>query len=315
MSLATTELFIPYQRESTENEQSRLLDRPGQDTKVTAGFAQVEGGGIVHYAYEEPLEFYTDPTAAVIVHGFIGVESSYRKLRHNIAQSGKPAVTTTPVRHLPLKATLSPNYLLKPRALSAQATRAVISDVQRKQEAEKIDLVVHSMGGMTGTEVASEHPEDVRSITYLASIGLEENTLFSLTRSVPAFIVQEILPDLLPGYKEHDLASALEALGMAPEVIRYIWTNLYQTGAECTGLSRDIRPAMVNLGKAGIKIAILNFASDKLTRNKTTKAKVGPHVDYCETHPREDLAHLAPYHQPQVVSDSVVSIIDKITRT
>lgn len=304
MTLATKE-FIPFPRESGEYDPSSLPASPKQDTEITRGRAQT-GCGPVDYTYERPLEMVTDEVPLLIEHGYIGIETGYRKLRGQIAQSGKPAVTLTPARVPSLGAALDPDYFLHPGALASRAAYGVLSDVQERYDHDVFDLAGHSMAGWTISALAKRHPGKIRSATYVASVGLEDHSTLSLARRLPDFAFHEVLPNLSALAGEHDPAVILEFL-------HYIWRNPYRTAVEGVGLSNcDNRPTIVEIGNAGVKTAILNFANDRLICNKTTQAEMEDKVDHCETHPDESLGHLAPNLQPEIVATRLTHIINKI---
>lgn len=305
MSVVTSEL-IPYSLEGEENLPLPPLSISGQDTESISGVATIAGGKVV-YTYEYPREVVTDEVPLLIVPGYFGIEAGYRKLRNNVAQSGKPAITIRPVRSQSLLATFHPDYFLHPGALASQATYGVLSDVQWLYDHDTFDLVGHSLGGWTVGALATLHPGKVRSATFVASAGMEDNSTISMVKRLPGFMRHEVIPNLPKLLEDHDPATAFQFL-------HYLWRNPYQTCIEGVGASNcDIRPTVVQLGEAGIKTAILNFASDHLTCNKTTQNEMEGHVDFCETHPKVDLGHLAINLEPEVVGQRVREIVQKIT--
>ena len=279
---------------------------PGQDTEVIHGRTET-AGGTVDYTYERPLEMITDEVPLFIIPGYLGVESGYRELRERIAQEGKPAVTLKPLRVPSLSAALHPDYLLHPGALASRAAYGVLSDVQERYNHDVFDLAGHSLGGWTVSALAKRHSKKIRSATFVASAGLEDHSTWSLTRRIPTFVLYEVLPNL--SAMTGDLNPAV-----VREFLHYIWRNPYRTGIEGLGVSNcDNRPTIIEIGNAGVKTAILNFASDHLICNKTTQNEMEDKVDHCETHPRQDLGHLAPNLEPEAVATRLMEIIQKIT--
>lgn len=269
------------------------------------GYAEVAGAR-VNYTYENPLES-TDDVPALIVPGYVGIKPAYDRFRSEIVQTGKPAITLRPVRSQALSAALHPNYLLHPTGLPSRMAYGVLSDIQQRHGIDRFDAVGHSMGGLVVSLVAQRHPDKIRSASFVASAGLEDHSLAVMSKRLPSFLQHELIPNV-PHLMMESEARALY------EMFYYIWRNPLRTCVEGIAVSHcDIRPALPRLGELGIKTAVLNFASDRLTCNQSIEDEVGPLVDHLETHPRRELGHLAPQLEPKLVATYVTNIIDTIT--
>lgn len=292
-----------------------LSDEPDehQRTRRVQGRAKV-AGAIVGYTLEYPLEEITDPVPALVVPGYGGVKSVYSNVRRAIAESGKAAITYRSLRSQSLAAAIRRRNL-NPASLPMRAANGVMSDVQETIDDDlfdfsTFDLVGHSMGGFVSVclakSLAERNSDRVRSVTMVASAGLEDHNTLSLLGRVPRFIKDELIPALPLLQREYGIATAAEAL-------HYVYRNPGRTFLEGLAVSNcDIRDKLSSLGELGVRTAILNFKSDRLISNQTTAQEVGHIVDHCETHPDASLGHLAPQVASAAVAKSVFDITQKI---
>lgn len=298
------ERFVAHD-ESIPERQIEVPPEDRQQTIVIAGQRKLNGA-TVEYTYEQPIDYIIDDVPLLIVNGYMGTEPAYDRWRQNTAQRGKPAITLRPVRKLSPAVALHRKYLTHPGALPSRAVYGVIQDMKERYEFEQFDVAGHSMGGWVSTMVAEEHPEDIRSITYVAAAGLEDHSFIKMMQRLPKFYKEEFKQHVKTLYAENHKKLAFESL-------HYILRRPLRTLAEGIGVSEcDIRPVLPLLGAYGIKLAALNFDSDKLVLNTYVKQDIGHLFDYCETHPDSSLGHLLPQLEPLLVSDSVLAINKKI---
>lgn len=297
------EVFGPFPGNNRDT-----IELPKSEQQLTEKMPGVAnfGSGRVNFTYERPLEYIEDETPLVIINGYVGVKSAYKLLRRNVVQLGRPAITIRPVRKHSRRASIHPKYLLNASSLHSRAAYSVISDITARCGVENFDLVGHSMGGWVAGSMAQLHPDKIRSVTFMASAGLESHTLGSLLLRLPTFTRKEFLPHI-------DTLRDVDETRLALEAMYYVLRNPGLTIREGVGVSRcDIRPLLPRLGELGVRTAILNFASDELIHNRTTEKEVGHLVDYCETHPSKHLGHLAPQLEPLTVARSLHNINRKL---
>ncbi len=276
-----------------------------QATERLQGITEVVGAPL-RYTYEYPLEEVTDEVPFLIIPGYGGIKPAYRRLRESLVQSGKPAITLRPLRCHSIAAATHPSYFLKPSALPSRAVYGIMNDLRISHGVDTFDLAGHSMGGWVASRVAERHSDKVRSVSLVASAGLEDHSPTLLIKRLPKFFAKEFLPRMRQVAIEDELRFARDAL-------HYVLRNPARTLAEGVAVAKcDIRPSLVRLGECGVRTAILNFSSDYLIQNKTTKSEVGHLVDHCETHERSDLGHLAPQVHPDLVASRLVEISRKI---
>lgn len=306
MSVLTRD-YVPISRHDGEALATGCLPADEYDTVRLKGETSI-GGRVVHYTCEFPLGGTSGDVPALIAPGYMGIEAGYGSLRGDLARRGKPAITFEPARAQKFRRAVHPKYLLHPDALAGRITYGVMQDAEAQYGFDTFDLVAHSMGGIAVSDVARRHPDHVRSALFMASAGLEDHSVFSLSKRLPPFFREELLPNMF------DLGLSTNPRAILA-MYRYIWRNPYRTCAECLNVCGcDNRDKLADIGNAGVKTAIMNFASDRLICNKTTQDEVGGLVDHCETHPNPSFGHLAPNLSKQSgsVAERIVYILDKI---
>lgn len=263
-------------------------------TIKTRGATRAASADII-YTLEQPAE-ETDNAPVLIVPGYGGIMSAYRNFRHSLAEAGTPAISFR-VSRSQGKGDASPlNYLLIGE-LASKATYAIMKDAHSRFGCMEFDLVGHSWGGHAATNVAMRRPELVRSVTYLASVGLEDHSLAQMLGRSLAFVQYELAPALEQLVGDSGAKIALESL-------HHILRNPARTAAEGIAAARcDIRPAVKRLGALGVKTAAVQFSHDHFFPPEETTLHTKRLLDAYEVMPGW-ANHLAPQLQPARVVEA-----------
>lgn len=296
----------PTHNVTPENEVVPLAPETSHSAQTVClqGLTAVSGSR-VHYTLEMPNN-PVDTLPAIIVPGFGGIKPAYKPLRQALAQMGKPAVSYRPPRVQDAYHSLHPMHILHPEQLPSMATWAVMKDIHNRYGLDKFDLIGHSMGGFTAALTAQHKANRVRSLTLMASAGLNGHTPFSLSRRVPKFVRHE----LLPAIGKINLEDNWQA---ARHVLDYVFSNPLRTVAEGMAVAHcDIRPVVNNLGKVGVKRAVLLFPADEFFPLEEVQSNAQHLVDILEVYGHERGKHITPQLEPECVGRTILNIISRL---
>lgn len=276
-------------------------------TWLIGGVACIAGAD-VNYKLEVPLDA-TDPVPAIIVPGYGGIEMSYAGLRHASAIRGKATATFTIPRTQSIRHALHPSHILHPEKLPSQAVWGVMRDIMQRDDMpfpiEQFDLDAHSMGGLTASEVAMRKADHVRSITFMASVGLTGHSRLSLLRKLPEFFSH----DLRLALTEIQLEDNVRAL---MDMTNYMLRNPIRTAFEGWAVGGcDIRGSVKLLGKLGVKgvkTAALAFPEDPLFPLDKLRENIGKVVDWFVEYENSEAHHATPQLDAHGVANSLSEI-------
>lgn len=283
-------------------------------------FQAAHGSVAVKYAHD-PVKYTitipTDvvhPTAHLIVPGFGGFKRSSRGLRNafSLHQS------TAAISFEPPRIGNRLHDLFDSQRLHTDTIDAILNDlpnnVQLRDTANgnKLDLgsVVldaHSMGGLSATRYAMAHPDNVKLLTYLEAVGLEDPRLMRFLPRLLPTILKDIGPSLRDGEFDED--------GNNPRILlnalHYYARNPVRTIGEMGScVSADIREQVVALGMLGVKRAMLYGGSDALIPAEPSVTSSGRLVDHCEV--MREVGHAGPQTQATRVSARLAGISRKL---
>lgn len=256
------------------------------------------------YTFEEPTDAgdSDDSTPIFIVPGYGGIKPAYRQLREAIVQHGRPAITLRPIRDTGLPVP-SPRDLIHPEKLPGETLCKIMEDMEARYGHEKFDLLAHSMGGFVATEFAKCYPERVRSLTLVASVGIEDHNLATFVpRRILGFLKNEFLPHFATLRQENEAKMALEAL-------YYVARNPIRTLGEGVALSFcNIRDDLRRLETdEGIPVNIMLFESDELIKYSPNIEQARFITGQVITFPDEEANHMWPQLQPGPVGKLAVA--------
>lgn len=279
---------------------------PNKNTRLIHGLARTASTEVV-YTIEFPHADDTiDPVPGLFVNGFCGIKAGYRGPRHETALSGKPAITLEQNRQLTLRSAADKDTFIKPARLLCKAVGVVMKDVRDTYGYEQVDLIGHSMGGYISANVAEHRPERVRSVTFLASAGMEPHSLWVIARRFPA-VAKDML-SALPQLPE-------ELRPMIRNELEHVLANPTRTLSEGISVANcDIRPQIRKLGKIGIITAALQFAADGFFPLDKVRQHSENIVDRFEVHPNEKLGHLGPQIDPKGTVDIWLGMLDDMLK-
>jgi pimeloyl-ACP methyl ester carboxylesterase len=196
---------------------------------------------------------------------------------------------------------------MNPNKLHTQAYNAVLSDMADEFKYDQFDLVAHSMGGYTAVNLAKNRPEQIRSITFIASAGLEPKDFPTMLGRAANFLYKEALParDMFYRNGNHRVG-----LGTA----HYIFRNLPRTVAEGVQIATcDIGENIRSLGKLGVKTAAIQFKNDTFFPLDEIRGETKEIFDDYHEYDDPDAQHITPQLDPVGVSQVVSGLISKIT--
>lgn len=271
------------------------------------GVARIAGAK-VEYTLEQPVEpnGMASQVPILLAHGYGGIKTAYQQLRSHIAQSGKPAITYRPARSMGLVGDLDPRNLLHPEELSGKAAWGVLRDIRDSLGYEQFDLAGHSMGGRTVADIAVRKPEHVRSAIFIASVGLDE-------QSVPRMIGRALhfLPKELPSVARRSIWDSRGRIAM--ESLHYIIRNPQRTLAE--GLSAaacNLRAHIEELDEQGTPTAGIQFQNDVFFPFDTIKQASEGLFDVHHVYDNERSDHLTPQADPRGVALAIQRVLDEL---
>jgi pimeloyl-ACP methyl ester carboxylesterase len=267
----------------------------------------------VKYTLTVPAEV-VHPTIHLIVPGFGGFKSSSRGLRNSLSQhQGTAAISFEPPRQGRLL-----EDLFDAQRLHTDTIDAILDDVAYNEQLQDIDsaaqldlssvvLDPHSMGSLSATRYALAHSQNVKSITYIESVGLEDPRPWRfMSRLLPA-IIQDIGPSIAKG-ELRDYGTHSDLLLKA---IHYYGRNPLRTVGEIASCMKgDIRDSVIALKAAGVKQAMLYGDRDPLLPAELSVNASAHLVDHCEVMP--NAGHAAPQAQAQRVASRLALISRKL---
>lgn len=278
--------------------------KDGIDSIVRQGLVKI-GGATVKYTYERQLDS-EENIPLIITPGYGGIKPAYRDLRAALVTHGKPAVTFRPPRTQRSGGFFNLKHLRHPERLLAQSTAAVAKDVVERyglvESFDKVDAVGHSMGGPAVVNAAHKKPELFRSITAVASAGLDGHNLFVLAQRMPKILSDEMVPAIRDMRARSDRKSL-------NDIIHYMGSNPLRTIAEGLAVGNgDIRQKVVDVGKLGVKTAALQFPSDRFFHIDKVRDSSSQLFDYYSEFTDTKANHIWPQIQPSPVAHEIVRI-------
>lgn len=286
----------PHQQEGVFNSEFEYSTQLSHDEVYV-------GGAKVNITIETPLEV-NDDNIIILVNGYGGAKSGYRGMRHALATCGRRTVTIEPPRSQKFIHSVEPRHLRHPELLPSMGLHAIIKKLQANHQVDQVDLIGHSMGGYIATQAASHNSDNIKSLTLMASAGLDNHSLFKMGMRGPLFFSQEVMPNILKLQKLVDF-SLLKA------EVRYLLQNPERTIAEGISVAGcNIREQVRNLGRIGVRTAALQFKADNLFPLNSVRKHAEECVDIFLVHPDANAGHLAPQLDPNGVSKSLLSIQD-----
>lgn len=276
-------------------------------TERLRGVAKIAGAK-VEYTLEQPADAddFTDEAPILLAHGYGGIKSAYQQLRTHIAQAGKPAITYRPARSMGLVGDLNPRNLFHPEELSGKAAWSVMRDVRDALGYEQFDLAGHSMGGRTIADIALLKPEHVRSAIFIASVGLDE-------QSVPRMIGRALhfLPKELPSVAGRAISNKQARIAL--ESLHYIIRNPQRTLAEgLSAAAANLRAHIEELDEQGTPTAAIQFQDDVFFPFDSTRRASQDLFDVHHVYGNEKSNHLTPQVDPLGVSLAIRHVLDKL---
>jgi pimeloyl-ACP methyl ester carboxylesterase len=276
--------------QSTETETYRYTDV----TKI--------GGAVVRYSLETPADT-TDDVPVVIIPGFCGIRSAYDQLAHALAERGKPAITVQPVRGRLFPASLIPRRPEPVDKLASQAVWGAMRDTKERHGYETFDVLAHSMGGLIATRLVEHQADSIRSVTYLASAGLDGD---HSPRTMLARTLNGGAEDLLALVKS--LKPVSDALA-SREVLHYVLRNPLRTVREALAVSTcNLTEDVQNVGYLGVKTAALQFAADRYFPLSLVEAHSGNAFKHFEVYGDTLAGHNAQQSDPEGVADAYLRL-------
>ncbi len=276
-------------------------------TERLRGVAEIAGAK-VEYTLEQPTDAtdQTDDVPILLAHGYGGIKTAYQQLRSNIAQAGKPAITYRPARSMGIVCDLKPTNILHPEELSGKAAWGVLRDIRDTHGHQQFDLAGHSMGGRTIADIALRKPEHVRSAIFIASVGLDE-------QSVPRMIGRALrfLPKELPSVARRAIWDSRGRIAM--ESLHYIARNPQRTLAE--GLSAaacNLRASIEDLDEQGTPTAAIQFQDDVFFPFDSTKQASENLFDVHHVYDNEKSNHLTPQADPLGVALAIHRVLTEL---
>lgn len=268
----------------------RVLE--ARETRLYHGRLRIVGAGaIAHYTLEVPQDT-EDDVPFIMVNGFCGFKSSYAALRHELALDGKPTATLKPVRLQELKHMLHPTHVLHPELVQSMSVGAVANALNEKHGYRQFDLGGHSWGGPIATHMAERTPQHIRSLSLVASAGLDGHSVADMVRRVPKELYREILPYGMSRLRQGDAKTVLQ-------VMKHALTNPARTGLEgLSAATSDIRPAVQRLGSLGIATLGIQYASDEFFMIDKVREHCRDILDAIIEHPDPRMGHLGPQRDP-----------------
>jgi len=278
----------------------------GESSTTTLYKGVARAAGLeVHYNREVPHEPRT-PNESIEIGGYFGIEWAYRKKRHESAAQGKADTTFHHVRWAGLANLASLKHHLHPELLPAIATHAVAKAVAEASD-EKVDLNGHSWGGPVALTTAEHDRDIVRSLQLDASAGTEEHTLLEMLARGKEFVRDELSPSFPDLRRLYGLDRR-----MFSQMVRYIFTNIYRTGAEGIAAGRYYMvDRIARLVMSGFPVGAEQYQEDRLfpLDKVAENAYVFKHF---HIHPLEGAGHMAPQLYPAETAASAIANFERL---
>ncbi len=267
------------------------------------------GGATIKYTLERP-ENITDPAPLVLVPGYGGIKPAYRELRKAVVLNGKPAATFKPPRTQERLAAFHPKHFQHPERLLAQTVIAISDDLigsnGKTNEYDQVDAAGHSMGGPAIINAALVHPEYFRTVTAVASAGLDGHSLWDMARRSPGVVKEEIIPSLNDIQVRKDFRAVRD-------IMHYMARNPWRTLAEGLAVgSGDIRDKVSMLGALGVHTAALQFANDRFFPVDGVREHSANRFELFRVFPDPDANHMWPQLKPIAVANELVDIVNTL---
>jgi pimeloyl-ACP methyl ester carboxylesterase len=263
--------------------------RHRQRTEKYHGRAKVSRFVEAPYTFEMPQGYVASDVVDINVNGLTAAKPSYRKVREAEAQLGKNSVSLGVGTALSI---LSPRNTFHPETFHRDGVIAVIEDLRKHFGQDvRVRLKGHSDGARTSVAVAEEMPEVVESVTLVNPGGMDGGDLVDHAMRLPRFVHHEVLPnwDIL----KHEFSDPR----VLTDFFFYNLANPVRTAVDAISIATaDIRPRVAELGKRGVKVAILNAMADRLTPNTSVHEQggIGEQVHINRIHPNHEIGHLGP---------------------
>lgn len=305
--LRTGGLFLPEDRTESLN---LKIDRFSTELKI--------GTGNVLVTMSVPSIMNPLSNPALIKHGYCA-KLAYDEFRDELARNGKPAITVETPRDINIAGT-HPKHLFDPLRQHAQTVWAgmkagvLLAEEARIDIPQKYDLIGHSLGGSSVTDSAYEHPGWVNSVILFEAAGMYKHSTASLAKNLPLFFAKEMLPLMR---EKQDATEYINSAKLVLNSLKYITCNPLRTALEGISISnRDNRPKFMELGKLGIKTAILVAESDTLiSARKTWESNGNDTADIFATLVDQKANHLAPQRQSVAAALATLQILDRLNGT
>lgn len=279
------------------------------ETERTHGFTRIAGVA-VEYTYEAPAskKDVTDPVPVLLVPGYGGTESAYWKLRHQITQHGKPAISYQPPRTKGWLQDLHPANSLRPHRLTSQAAYAVVKDVIDSFGHESVDLSGHSMGGKTISDLALHRPELIRSLLYNASVGLDQHTVLQMLGRALICLRRDIGPEA-----RHLLQESENRL--AAEITHYVLRNPVRTAGEAlVAASCNLERSIQTIRSHGIKTGAIQYHTDAFFPLPAFLNASQHLFDVVHVYRDPHSNHLQPQRDPAGVAKATVEVLHQLNQ-
>jgi len=285
-----------------------ILERGERRSIISQGYTRI-GGTAIKYTYERPMTT-EDPVPLLLVPGYGGIKPAYKELRKSVVDIGKPAITFKAPRTQERFAALHPKHFFHPERLLAQSVIAITRDIIERggdsNEFEQVDTAGHSMGGPAVVNAGLVHPELFRSVTTVASAGLDGHTLKDMRDRAPAVIFGEILPMV----KDIKICKDYRTV---QHMVHYVARNPWRTAAEGLAVgSGDIRDKVTHLGSLGVRTAALQFENDHFFPVEGVREHSADRFDIFRVFSDPNANHMWPQLQPDAVADELVEIINEL---
>ncbi len=242
------------------------------------------------YTLERPNRHVSD-LCFLLVPGYFGDRTLYRKQRKATSEAGFDAVTFMPPRSQELAHALSKRHILHPELLLADAVEALMLKLHEKHGINKFVLPGHSMGGPAAIRAATRQPELVEKVILAGSAGLSGHNLGKLALRLPGIARNEVW--------RHQGTLRTDTKGILWREIKYMTPSLLRTLSEGIAVAQDnILSDIPILQAAGVQVATQQFASDEFFPEAEVRARAESIVDTYHVHPDSSAVHLWPQVEP-----------------
>lgn len=266
-----------------------------EDFLVQAGATNVsvyEGrtaiaGARVEFKVFEP-DHVSEETPIHIRNGFFGAGPAYFGLAAALAKRGRRTVVSECVRDQFGLGT----FALNPLRLPAQAGYGVIKYTNAIFGTRQADIIGHSMGGPTTTQLALRHPGMIRAISYTGPAGQDgRNQIPYRLKSAVKVLGDEVVTNSVKLRQEYDpeRSMVVDAIGYGARFIR--------TAREAIAVARvDDAEHIRALHRLGIRIGAVLMEHDGFFN--PTDIQITMRGAYDAIHIIPDAIHIDPNINP-----------------